>query len=66
MKSGKTMEYSAWFPGQPDNIGPYQLTEDCLQLLPSNIDTDRRWNDVHCRNYETAEDLKNKPLCQLF
>ena len=65
MKSGKTMEYSAWGPNQPDNHGLNQ-TEDCLQLWQSKRDVDRRWNDLPCRSDEIAEQENIKPLCQLF
>ena len=32
MKSGKSMDYTNWAPGEPNNGNPGNLTEDCLHL----------------------------------
>ena len=67
MKSGKTMEYSAWAPHEPNNQYLTGETEDCLHLKSSAQVVDRLWNDLPCRSDEIAEKYDNiKPLCQLF
>ena len=66
MKSGKTMEYSAWNSGEPNNLNATGSTEDCLHLGASAQVVDRLWNDLPCRSDEIADHYNIKPLCQLF
>ena len=66
MKSGKTMEYSAWTPGEPNNIYYTGITEDCLHFDSRARQADRLWNDAPCRSDETPVTLNIKPLCQLL
>ena len=61
------MEYSNWANNQPDNHSDtFNRTEDCLQIWSSDVDRDRRWNDMACKNDVQADQYSIKPLCQLF
>ena len=67
VRTGEPLDFSAWFPGQPDNGDEPYNNQHCAMYFVDYIKYGgtQIWNDLECF-FANAFKYKNRPICQKY